>query len=138
MLEKPQTNGERIREFHLAMGGALPAAPTLPEMGTLLVRRTLIDEEYAEVSAVFNHIFAARQRGEDVDITPLIHELTDLLYVTYGAILACGVDPDPIFAEIHRANMQKANGPRRADGKVLKPPDWQPPDVAGVLRQQID
>ncbi|MCA9958612.1 MAG: hypothetical protein KC443_06240 [Anaerolineales bacterium] len=136
MTEEPQTNGERIRQFHLAMGGTLPDVPALPEIDTLIVRRTLIDEEYAEVTAVFNHIFSARQRGEDIDITPLIHELTDLLYVTYGAFWACGVDPDPIFAEVHRANMQKANGPRRADGKVLKPAGWQPPDVAGAIQRQ--
>ncbi|MCA9933021.1 MAG: hypothetical protein H6662_02520 [Ardenticatenaceae bacterium] len=130
------TNAERIYEFHETMGVTPPAQPTVPELGTLLVRRTLIDEEYGEVTAVFNQIFSTMQRGEAVDIVPLVHELTDLLYVTYGAIWACGVDPDPIFAEIHRANMQKANGPRRADGKVLKPADWQPPDVRGKIIQQ--
>jgi len=65
-----------------------------------------------------------------------VHELTDLLYVTYGAILACGVDADAVFVEVHRANMQKLDGPRRADGKLLKPPNWQPADVAGVIAEQ--
>jgi len=131
-----QTNAERIYEFHETMGLTPPPEPTVPDLGKLLARRTLLDEEFGEVTAVFNHIFAAMQRGEAVAIVPLIHELTDLLYVTYGAIWTCGVDPDPIFAEVHRANMQKVNGPRRADGKVLKPADWQPPDVRGKIAQQ--
>ena len=59
----------------------------------------------------------AQETNDSAELTDLIHELTDLLYVTYGAITACGVDPDAVFAEVHRANMQKANGPRRADGK---------------------
>lgn len=69
-------------------------------------------------------------------MAPLIHELTDLLYVTYGTILTCGVDADEAFAEVHRANMRKILGPRRADGKQLKPADWQPADVAGVIARQ--
>ncbi|MCA9965662.1 MAG: hypothetical protein KC423_15520, partial [Anaerolineales bacterium] len=76
--------------------------------------------------------------GDIIDAAPLMHELADLLYVVYGAMWAFGIDPDPIFAEVHRANMQKAGGPRRADGKLLKPPDWQPANVAGVIARLQD
>jgi predicted HAD superfamily Cof-like phosphohydrolase len=38
---------------------------------------------------------------------------------------------------VHRANLQKAGGPRRNDGKLLKPPGWQPADVKSVIRQQV-
>ena len=62
----------------------------------------------------------------------------DLLYVTYGAILACGIDPDPVFAEVHRANLSKAGGPTREDGKVLKPPGWQPADVRSVIEKLVE
>ncbi len=126
------TNADRIREFHEAMGAHLPTRPVLPDDKLLTLRRTLIDEEYAEVTAVFRQLIT----GQTDDITQLVHELTDLLYVTYGAIQACGVDPDPVFAEVHRANMAKMNGPRRADGKVLKPAGWQPADVRGVIERQ--
>ena len=68
------------------------------------------------------------------DLAPLAHELADLLYVVYGALETCGLDADAVFAEVHRANMSKAGGPRRADGKLLKPPGWRPADVAAVLR----
>jgi predicted HAD superfamily Cof-like phosphohydrolase len=43
------------------------------------------------------------------------------------------VDLEPFFAEVHRANMAKLGGFRRADGKWMKPPDWTPPDIEGLL-----
>ena len=70
------------------------------------------------------------------DLAPLAHELVDLLYVTYGALDLLGVDADAAFAEVHRANLSKAGGPRRADGKQLKPEGWRPADVRGVLEAQ--
>ncbi len=126
------SNADRIREFHEALGADMPARPVLPDTATLALRQTLIREEYEEATAVFQQLIS----GQSDDITPLVHELTDLLYVVYGAIEACGVDPDPVFAEVHRANMQKMDGPRRADGKLLKPPGWQPANVRGVIERQ--
>jgi predicted HAD superfamily Cof-like phosphohydrolase len=38
------------------------------------------------------------------------------------------VDLAPHFEEVHRANMTKLAGPKREDGKQLKPEGWQPPD----------
>lgn len=48
----------------------------------------------------------------------------------------CSMDLDPLWQDVHRANMAKTTGPVRADGKRLKPEGWQPPDIAGVLRVQ--
>ncbi len=129
------TNADRIREFHATMKPALPTTPIMPSLQILQMRKALIDEEVEEVPAVFQQIIIAREQGEEPDLTDLIHELTDLLYVTYGAIQSCGVDPDAVFAEVHDANMRKVGGPRRADGKILKPADWQPADVRGVLEK---
>lgn len=128
-----RSNAEKIVEFHEAIGSPLPQRPLIPPPTSLQLRQTLIDEEYAEVTAAFQAIQAAQANDEPVDTAALMHELADLLYVVYGAMWAFGVDPDPIFAEVHRANMQKAGGPRRADGKLLKPADWRPADVAGVI-----
>jgi predicted HAD superfamily Cof-like phosphohydrolase len=41
-----------------------------------------------------------------------------------------------VVAEVHRANMHKTDGPRRADGKQLKPEGWRPADVRAVLAGQ--
>ena len=42
-----------------------------------------------------------------------------------------------MFAEVHRANLTKASGPRRADGKILKPEGWQPADVRSVIERAV-
>jgi hypothetical protein len=54
---------------------------------------------------------SAFEKDSETEFHALAHELTDLLYVTYGAPIAFGVEPDRVFAEVHRANMQKVAGP---------------------------
>jgi predicted HAD superfamily Cof-like phosphohydrolase len=117
----------------------VPEKPVLPSLATLALRHRLIQEEYEEVTEAWERLTAVLQTNnpaQPTDLTNWVHELADLLYVTYGAILACGVDADAVFAELHRANLSKAGGPRRADGKLLKPPGWQPADVRRVIEQQ--
>lgn len=129
------TNAQKIREFHREVGKGLPTTPTQPNPELLAFRKKLIDEEYTEVSEAFKQLANNLKQESSADLANLIHELTDLLYVTYGAIQSCGVDPDAVFAEVHSANMRKLGGPVRADGKILKPANWQPANVAGVIQQ---
>lgn len=129
--EGVSSNAAKVREFQAAVGEPSPHLPTLPSPERLALRRTLIREEYAEVLA---ELSALEQGGGD--LASLAHELVDLLYVTYGTLSALGIDADAVFAEVHRANMHKTHGPRRADGKQLKPEGWQPADVRGVLERQ--
>ncbi|MCA9927701.1 MAG: hypothetical protein KC419_04465 [Anaerolineales bacterium] len=128
-----KSNFQQIEDFQLAAGAKRPSSPTIPSIETLHLRRQLIREEYEEVTAAFESLI--NPNGDSPDVTELAHELADLLYVVYGTFSACGVDADAVFAEVHRANMDKIGGPRRADGKLLKPPGWQPADVKGVLDQ---
>ncbi|WP_309571321.1 hypothetical protein [Deinococcus sp.] len=133
------TNARHLREFHRAIGLILPDVPTVPTRALLTLRHTLIDEEAMEVSAEFTALAARLDEGElpgPDALVALAHELGDLLYFTYGALDTLGIDADAVFAEVHRANLTKASGPRRADGKQLKPEGWQPADVAGVLARQ--
>lgn len=125
-----KTNAQRVREFHQAVGVELPSRPTIPTPEQLTLRRTLLREEYQEVMEAMD----ALTRGA-AELAPLVQELADLLYVTYGALEALGVDADAVFAEVHRANMHKTTGPKRADGKQLKPEGWQPANVRGVLER---
>ncbi|GMA14706.1 hypothetical protein E5F05_19555 [Deinococcus metallilatus] len=139
MSEPPHSNGARLREFHRALGLASPERPTVPDLPLLTLRRTLIREEVQEVEEEWTRLEARLQAGESIppaDLAPLAHELADLLYVTYGALDALGIDADAVFAEVHRANLSKLGGPRRADGKLLKPEGWQPADVRGVIEGQ--
>lgn len=61
----------------------------------------------------------------------------DMLVVIIGYMISRGWDSQALWREVHRSNMAKV-GPdgkvsRRADGKILKPEGWTPPDIAGVL-----
>ncbi|AFZ66471.1 hypothetical protein [Deinococcus peraridilitoris] len=127
-----KTNAERVREFHAAVGVLLPTRPTVPGSAQLELRRTLLCEEYGEVMQEFDRLQAAAAPAV-ADLAPLAQELVDLLYVSYGALEALGVDADAVFAEVHRVNMHKTTGPKRADGKQLKPAGWQPADVRAVI-----
>lgn len=130
-----KTNYEKICDFHQAIGPTPPATPTFPDLATLKLRQTLIQEEYQEVMNALTELTAVASHTDTPDMSSLAHELTDLLYVTYGAFATLGINADAVFAEVHRANMAKLGGPRRADGKLLKPPNWQPANVAAVLAQ---
>jgi predicted HAD superfamily Cof-like phosphohydrolase len=90
----------------------------------------LIEEELAEF----------RNAGEAHDLVEIADALADLLYVVYGAAVAYGIDLQPVFDEIHAANLSKGEPEvvRRPDGKLLKGAGYRPPQVARVLREQLD
>ena len=128
------SNSELVEEFHRASGSEDPPTPSVPPQGVLQLRRSLISEEHAEVVEAFARLESG-ERGER-DLAHLVHEMADLLYVTYGSLLACGVEPDGVFRELHRANMHKISGPRREDGKQMKPPGWEPADMLAEISRQ--
>lgn len=65
-----------------------------------------------------------------------VKELTDLLYVTYWLAARVGIDVDRAFRLVHQSNMTKLGKDgrpvTRADGKVLKGPDYRKPDLVAV------
>ena len=114
-----------VADFHRWFGLSAPDLLDVDNFpGTLRLR--LIQEEADE--------FAAAVR--DRNVPEMIDALCDLLYVTYGAAVALGVDLEPFFEEVHRTNMAKIGGHRRADGKWMKPDGWQPPDLKRLLRER--
>ncbi|WP_315941229.1 hypothetical protein [Deinococcus sp. Marseille-Q6407] len=136
----PSRYTQGLRAFHRAIGEPAPERPTLPSPELLRMRRTLMDEEWAEVQEELDQLEARLAAGEATgtpaaELDRLAHELTDLLYVAYGTLVQLGVDPDATFAAVHQANLQKVGGPLREDGKLLKPAGWQPADVQAVLER---
>jgi predicted HAD superfamily Cof-like phosphohydrolase len=115
-----------VREFCIAMDVPYANAPEVPSLEVRLLRAKLCAEESAELAV-------AMGRGDLVEIADA---LADLLYVTYGAALACGIDLQPIFHAVHQSNMTKVGGEKRADGKVLKPATYQPPNLVPLLEAQ--
>lgn len=65
-----------------------------------------------------------------------VKELTDLLYVAYWLAARVGIDVDRAFRLVHQSNMTKLGKDgrpvTRADGKVLKGPDYRKPDLVAV------
>lgn len=109
-----------VKDFHDGIGVESPTTTAIrrPEL-----RAKLIEEEAAET-------VAAIRRG---DLVEAIDGICDLLCVTYGTVLEFGIDLKPYWDEVHRSNMAKLGGPKREDGKALKPEGWTPPNIAGLL-----
>ena len=98
-----------------------------PGMDVAALRVDLIDEELNEL----------REATGKQDLVGIADALTDLLYVVYGAGHAYGINLDECFAEVHRSNMSKLDDESqpiyREDGKVLKGPNYTPPDLAEII-----
>ena len=110
---------EQVRDFHRAIGARRP--PRLdPDWNDIYdLRLKLIREEVDELIEAADHF----------DVPGCAQEMSDILYVVYGMAVAMGIDLEKAFEEVHRANMEKVGGPKRADGKQLKPYDWDPPHI---------
>jgi predicted HAD superfamily Cof-like phosphohydrolase len=98
----------------------------MPDAKTLLLRARLIEEEAAEFL----------KAASTEDMTGMVDALGDILYVTYGTAVVMGVDLGPVSAEIQRSNMTKDGGGHDSGGKVMKGPDYSPPDIEKCLKDQ--
>lgn len=121
------TNFKKVEEFMVAFKQEVKDNPKLVDYKTAMLRLNLILEEYEELEDAITE-------GHLVGIADA---LTDILYVTYGAGLAYGIDLDKCFEEVHNSNMSKlgedGNPIYREDGKVIKGPNYRPPDLKNVL-----
>lgn len=87
--------------------------------------KNLIKEEYEELTQ-------AKSQLEELDA------LVDILVVTIGAIHSIGANAEGAWNEVMRTNLAKIDSKtgkvrKREDGKVLKPDDWQPPNLRPYL-----
>jgi predicted HAD superfamily Cof-like phosphohydrolase len=121
-----------VAAFHTAFGlpgNDRPSADVPADVAALRVR--LLAEEVEEFAV------ATDRR----DIVGIADALADIVYVAYGAAVTYGIDLDAVLTEVHRSNMTKLDADGRvllrADGKVMKSDRYTPPDVAGVLRDQV-
>ena len=95
---------------------------------TRFLRYQLLEEEYIETV----------HADDDDDLVEYVDGNLDLIVVAWGNLLAAiGKDAAvECAAEVTRSNLAKAPGgvvTRNGLGKILKPADWTPPDIAGVL-----
>ncbi len=150
----PTPHYTRVAQFMRQAGQDVPAAPTVPDEETRRLRAKLILEEALEtVKALGVGVRVTTEDGREVDFSHIDHldffsegavdlegvvdGCADISVVTIGTLIAFGVDDAPVLEEVDRANLRKF-GPgsyARADGKWMKPPDWRPPDIRGVLER---
>jgi len=92
------------------------------------LRYELIKEELEELN----------QAIKEKDLKEVADALTDILYVTYGAGHAFGIDLDECFDEVQRSNMSKLGSDGKPiydeSGKVMKGPNYFKPDLSKFLK----
>lgn len=147
------TLSDQVSQFHEAMGCPPdPPIPCVPADDRVRLRLRLITEEYIELVRSLLERLPLRdgylEKAEGyiwdaiefcpvgVDLPELADACADLDYVVEGTRLEFGIDGAPIADAVHAANMAKLGGGKRADGKVIKPPGWQAPDIACELVKQ--
>jgi predicted HAD superfamily Cof-like phosphohydrolase len=114
-----------VAAFMTMLGQPFKTMPELADKATYLLRLRMLDEEVTELKIAI---------GEG-DIEGVADAFLDVIYIAIGGALDYGIDPRPVWDEVHASNMAKAGGPRRADGKVMKPEGWKPPDIAAALKR---
>lgn len=122
------SNFEKVKEFMLAFGQQVLSTTEIPDLQILLMRLALNKEEQDELA----------EAVDKKDIVAIADALTDILYVTYGFGHALGINLDKCFEEVHNSNMSKLGEDGkplyRNDGKVLKGPNYKPPNLVDILK----
>ena len=104
----------------------------------LELRQRLLNEEMGELNAeIDNLINELKTSGETTTESraKMLKELADLQYVLSGMVISLGLPMQEAFARVHQSNMSKlVNGKplKRADGKFLKGPNYQPPYLQDI------
>jgi len=117
------SNFEDVKEFMKTFGQIVRTKPQFPDDKTMQLRYDLIKEELQEL----------KDAMESKNLVEIADALSDILYVTYGAGCAYGIDLDKCFKEVQRANMSKLNEDGKPlyneKGKVMKGPNYSPPNL---------
>ena len=121
------TNYEKVGLFMSTFGQEIKKKPSLSTDKINDLRIKLIDEELKEFKeAILNK-----------DLKEVADALTDILYVTYGAGHAFGINLDDCFEEVQKSNMSKLGDDGRPiynqDGKVMKGPNYFKPNLEKFL-----
>jgi predicted HAD superfamily Cof-like phosphohydrolase len=130
-LRSTSVHYDAVKAFTVAMGQPIGEDITSLDNHDLLeMRMELIDEEVEEVS---QELPAHFPDGGRMDKAAITKELADLLYVTYGFAVTFGLPIDEVFERVHRSNMSKLGDDGkpiyREDGKVLKGPNYEKPNL---------
>ena len=122
------SNFQRVKKFMQTFGQEVKNKAEFPNEKIVQLRSDLIKEELDELN----------QAIKDKDIKEVADALTDILYVTYGAGHAFGIDLDKCFEEVQQSNMSKLGTDGKPiyndSGKVMKGPNYFKPDLSKFLK----
>ena len=118
------TNFDKVGTFMKTFGQEVKTKPSFNTDKINKLRLDLIKEELTELTEAMNN----------KDLLEVADALTDILYVTYGAGHAFGINLDKCFEEVQNSNMSKLdeNGKPiyNEHGKVMKGPNYFKPDLS--------
>ena len=118
------TNFEKVGFFMKTFGQEVKNKPSFSTDKINKLRLDLIKEELSELTEAMNN----------KDLLEVADALTDILYVTYGAGHAFGIDLDKCFNEVQNSNMSKLDEDGKPiyneHGKVMKGPNYFKPDLS--------
>ena len=122
------SNFNSVKKFMETFAQEVKNKAEFPDEKIQNLRVSLIEEELSELKEAINN----------KDIKEVADALTDILYVTYGAGHAFGIDLDKCFDEVQRSNMSKLdeNGKPifNEHGKVLKGPNYFKPNLEKFIK----
>ena len=122
------SNFTDVKIFMETFGQMVRTKPNFPDDKTMLLRLDLIKEELSELEEAMG----------TKNLKEVADALTDILYVTYGAGYAYGIDLDECFKEVQRANMSKLGEDGKPiyneQGKVMKGPNYTKPDLSKFVK----
>ena len=117
------SNFNKVKTFMQTFGQEVKNKPSFSTDKINKLRFDLIKEELNELKVAL----------ENKDFLEVADALTDILYVTYGAGHAFGIDLDACFNEVQNSNMSKLGDDRKPiyneAGKVMKGPKYFKPDL---------
>ena len=121
------TNFEKVKLFMKTYGQEVKDKAGFSDAKTNKLRIDLIKEELEELTEAM----------QDENLLEVADALTDILYVTYGAGHAFGIDLDKCFEEVQNSNMSKLGEDGKPiyneSGKVMKGPNYFKPDLSKYL-----
>ena len=122
------TNFDKVGIFMKTFSQEVKTKPSFSTDKINKLRIDLIKEELAELTEAVNN----------KDLLEVADALTDILYVTYGAGHAFGVDLDKCFEEVQNSNMSKLDNNGKPifneNGKVMKGPNYFKPNLNQFLK----
>tara|TARA_B100000029_G_C17475585_1_gene923623 strand:- start:223 stop:594 length:372 start_codon:yes stop_codon:yes gene_type:complete len=121
------SNFESVKIFMKTFGQEVKNKASFPNEKIVKLRSALIEEELLELKKAF----------KEKNLVEVADALTDILYVTYGAGHAFGINLDKCFEEVQKSNMSKLGKDGKPiyndAGKVMKSEKYFPPNFKRIL-----